>query len=149
MDEIQLYIGEVIVLRLKFFDAVHPTLVHIKADHWHSIYRLYRRDKLFDSGLFTSNYFISVERQLLFVQEYYPSILEKETIKTDDDVVFNLRLFDFSKNKTGKFSKLSGGSFKIQKLVDSTLIFQKQYQDVTKEFEIDLDKISLVEIARG
>ena len=63
MDEIQLYIGEGTVFRLKFFDAVHPTLVHIKADHWYSIYRLYHGDKLFDSGLFTSNYFRVIKKK--------------------------------------------------------------------------------------
>lgn len=149
MDDIQLYISRGTLLRLKFLDAVHPTLVHIKADHWNFIYQLYRGDKLFDSGLFKANYSINKERQLLFIEEYDVSILDKESIKTDDDVISNLRLFDFSKGKTGRFSKLTGGSFKMEKLVGSILIFQKEYQDVTKEFEVNIGEINMVEIAEG
>jgi hypothetical protein len=146
MNDIQLYISKETNLRLKFFEAVHPTLVHPKADHWKFIYRLYHGDKLFDNGLFAPNYLIDEERQLLFIQEYDASILNQECIETDDDVIFNLRLFDFLENKTGKFSKLTGGSFKMHKLVDNIFIFRKQYENVTKEYEVDIDKISMVEI---
>lgn len=147
MEDIQLYISKGTVLRLEFLDVVHPTLVHIKADHWNFIYQLYRDDKLIDSGLFTPNYLIIEERQLLIIQEYDTSILNKENIKTDQDLVFNLRLFDFSKGKTGRFSKLTGGNFKLEKLVDSILIFHKQYQDVTKEFEVNINEINMTAVA--
>ena len=57
-----------------------------------------------------------------------------------------MRLFDFSKGKTGNFSKITGGgSFKLDKLIDNTLIFQKRYQDMTKELEVDIDNISVFE----
>ena len=145
MEDILLNIGQETRLRLKFFEAVHPTLVPIKADDWRFIYRLYNGDRLFDSGLFTSDFLINEERQLLFLQEYSTFLLDRERIKTDDDVVFNLRLFDLKNGNTGKFSTLTGGYFKLQALVGNNLIFKKQYQGVTKEFEVDIEAITLVE----
>jgi len=148
MEDIQLYINESQVLRLKFFEAVYPALVHIKADNWRFIYKLFHGDNLIDSGLFNSNYLINEQRQILVLEEYNTSILSKTDIRTDEDVRLNLRMFDFVKNKTGRFSKLSGGSFGLQSFKNDKIIYCKKYSDQTAEFEIDIAKIQLDDMVR-
>jgi len=148
MDNIQLYIDSDKILRLEFLEAIHPILVHLKADHWNFIYKLYCDNVLFDFGLFNSNYFICKQRQILIIEEYNLSILDNQNIKVDDDIVKNLRIFDFRTNKTGRFSKLTGGSFLIQRFIDDTLFFSKQYSGSTSEFEIDLVSISLFDFGK-
>ena len=148
MDSIQLYIDSEKILRLELQEAVHPILVHPKADHWNFIYKIYRQQVLFDFGLFTNNYLISEHRQVLIIEEYNISILDKDNIKTDNDVIKNLRLFDFQKNKTGKFSKLTGGSFLLQSFTDNNFVFSKQYSDKTAEFEIDIKSIGCVDFGK-
>ena len=145
MENIQLYINSKNLLQLVFQDAVHPALVHPKADHWNFIYKIYCDQVLFDNGLYNNNYIICEQRQLLIIEEYDFKILDKDSIKIDDDVVKNLRLFDFNKNKTGKFSKLTGGRFLLRKLIDDNFIFSKQYSDKISEFEIDITQIKLVD----
>ncbi|KAA5536440.1 hypothetical protein F0919_01880 [Taibaiella lutea] len=148
MDNIQLYIDSGNVLRLQFHDAVHPELVPIKADHWNAIYKIYHHQTLFDHGLFSNNYFICKQRKLLIIEEYNRTILDKDSIKTDDDVIKNLRLFDFKSNKTCRFSKLTGGSFLLQKFVDNNFIFSKQYSGKISEFEIDITSTILVDFGK-
>ncbi|HTN46117.1 MAG TPA: hypothetical protein VL098_07175 [Flavipsychrobacter sp.] len=148
MDSIQLYIDSDKILRLEFQEAIHPTSVHLKADHWSFVYKLYRDRVLFDFGLFNSNYFVCEERKVLIIEEYNLSILDKENIKVDEDVIKNLRLFDFRTNRTGRFSKLTGSSFLLQKIINDTFVFSKQYSDRTSEFEIDLASIPLFDFGR-
>lgn len=145
MESIQLYIDNGTILRLEFLDAVHPTQVHQRAEHWNFIYQLYHNQALFNSGLFNNNYFIDAQQQLVIIEEYDSSILDKEAIEHDEDVIRNLRIFDFKNNKTGTFSKLTGHSFLLQRLDDTNFIFSKQYTDRTTEFEIDLASIMMVD----
>lgn len=149
MDNITLYIDNDKVFKLKFFDAMHPKLVNVKADHWKFIYQLYFNGILFDDGLFSSNHFISDKKQILILEEYDISVLNQDKIKTDEDVVLNLRLFDFIQNKTGKFSKMTGGSFLFHKLFDNDFIFSKQYFDKISQFEINIDKIACNDIYKA
>jgi len=41
MSGIHIYISKERMLRLELIDAVHPSLVNLKADHWHHIYEIY------------------------------------------------------------------------------------------------------------
>jgi len=148
MDSIQLYIDADRILRLVFQDAVHPTAIHPKADHWNFVYRIYSDMFLLDSGLYSSNYFICEQRRILIIEEYHDSIMDKENIRVDDDIVKNLRLFDFKNCKTGKFSKLTGGSFLLQRLAGNKFIFSKQYSDKTLEYEVDITSIQLIDIGK-
>jgi hypothetical protein len=148
MDSIQLYINRDKILWLEFQDAVHPTLVHPKADHWNFIYKLYCDQTLFDCGLYNNNYFVCEQQQILIIEEYNNVILDKDNINVDIDVIKNLRLFDFKKNKTGKFSKLAGNSFILHRLIGNKFIFSKKYLDRTSEFEIELSNIQLFDFGR-
>jgi hypothetical protein len=148
MDNIQLYIDKDKILRLEFQDAVHPTAIHPKADRWNFIYRIYSDKVLLDYGLYSSNCFICEQRRILIIEEYHDSISDKENIRVDDDIVKNLRLFDFKNGKTGKFSKLTGGSFLLQRLADNKFIFNKQYSDKTLEYEVDIASIQLIDIGK-
>lgn len=141
MEDILLDINPDQDLRLKFFDAVHPSLVDMRAEDWKFIFQLYQKKSKIDNGFFTSNFFISKPEKLLFIEEYHSSITNKGYIKTDSDVLTNLRIFDFKNNTTGNFSKLTGGSFLMLKIVDTIFYFNKQYPGVTSEFEIDITKI--------
>ena len=147
MNSIQLYIDTNNIFRLQFKDAVHPTLINQRAEHWNFIYQMFHDQILFDSGFFNNNYFVSEQYRILIIEEYHPSILDKNKIETDNDVIKNLRFFDFKNNNTGKFSKLTGGTFLLTKLVDNFFIFSKRYMDKTVEFEIDISKINLVKFA--
>ncbi len=148
MESIHLYSNHETILRLEFLDAVHPTEVHQRAEHWNFIYQIDRDQILFDSGLFSNNYFIAEQQNLLIIEEYDTSILDKESIQHDEDVIKHLRIFDFKNRKTGKFSKLTGHSFLLQRLEGSRFIFSKQYADRTTEFEIDLASIAMVDFEK-
>ena len=130
-------------MTLKWLDAIHPRLVNVRADHWKSIYQLYHGGQLFSAGLFKHNYLIAEERQLLFIEEYDSSILDTTLINTDEDVISSLRIFDLSKGKTGSFSKLKGGTFKLQSLTNDTLVFSKVYSGLERESEIDISTAEL------
>lgn len=146
MIHIPHYINNEEVLRLELLDAIHPILVNVKADHWHFIYKIYHINTLYDYGLFSNNYLICKKRRVLIIEEYNNSVLNKNQIKTDEDVIKNLRIFDLINNKTGKFSKLSSGSFLLYKIDGDTLYYSKRYPDKTSEFEVNLTEIELAKI---
>ena len=143
MESIQLYINKETILRLEFLDAVHPAQVHQRAEHWNFIYKIYHDQEVFDDGLFANNCFICEQQHILIIEEYDVSILEKDKIQQDEDVIRNLRIFDFKNNQTGTFSRLTGHSFLLQRLDNTRFIFSKQYTDRTAEFEIDLATIKM------
>jgi len=101
------------------------------------------RYKRLDNGIYSDNYFVCEKRQILIIEEYSKSIFSKEKIKVDKDIIKNLRLFDFRNNKTGGFSKLTGGSFLMQELNESRFVFSKMYPDKIIEFDIDISNIDL------
>jgi hypothetical protein len=146
MSGTHIYINKESILKLELIDAVLPSLLNIKADHWHHIYEIYCDNRKLGRGLYANNYFTCERRQILIIEEYSKSILNKENIKMDEDVIKNLRIFDFRKNKIGRFSKLTGGSFLMQELVENKFIFSKKYPDKTVGFDIDISKISLEDI---
>lgn len=145
MDNHHICVNDDTVLRLEFLEAIHPALVHLRADHWKFIYQLFHNQALFDRGLFNDIFFVCEQRQVLIIEEYDKSILDNEQIEVDEDVIRNLRLFDFRRNKTGKFSKLTGDSFLLHRFAGNNFIFSKQYTERTVTFEIDVNNIGLVD----
>jgi hypothetical protein len=146
LKENLIYINPELVLELRFIDAVSPSLVPIKADRLYPVYKLYRDDLLVDVGLFSIYYFQVPERQMLIIAEYEHRFLVKGNIKYDSDVILNLRLFNFETMQSGRFSKVSGGGFKVKGLEGSNLIFSKLYPDKSVEFEIGLEHIPMFSI---
>ena len=133
-------------MTLKYVESIHPSKVHPRADHWKNIFKLYRDENPIDNGLFTDHYYLSSKRKTLILEEYGLSIDDMKRIQFDEDIILNLRLFDFNNQRTGRFSKITGGGFSIKDIKENKVIFQKVYYDKTIEYEttlgdIDMDKI--------
>lgn len=148
MNNIPLFIFNGTAYTLRFHDAVHPMLLNQKAERWSFVYQIYSDAYLFDPGLFANNFILFEKEQFLIIEEYYISISDKNNVQTENDVKKNLRLFDFKKGKTGRFSKLTGGDFLLQRIAGNSFIYSKQYLGRTSEFEIDIAKIELVDFGK-
>jgi hypothetical protein len=146
MNDVLLCLEKGRFLTLKYIGSIHPAEVHIKADHWKFIFQLYCDNKLFDKGLFTDRHFISDDGYLLILEEYAPSITDQSNIKSDEDVILNLRFFDFKNHTTGKFSKITGGRFLVKSYMDGVVVFQKVYNDKRIEYETKIENIGFKEI---
>ncbi|ESU19454.1 hypothetical protein FEDK69T_31700 [Flavobacterium enshiense DK69] len=145
-DEI-IYLNPQNILHLKLFKAIHPTEVHPKADHWKFIFQLYSSNgEKIHNGYFTNNFLAIEKEEVLLIEQYDESILNEESIKTDEDVITKLRVFNFEKNITGNFSKLIGGGFLIKSFSTEKIIYSKVYYDKTAEFEISLGNIEFEKI---
>jgi hypothetical protein len=146
IDDILIYLDTGKVFILKYLDFVHPIEVHPQADHHEFIFQLYRNNKKFDKGFFKDIYFVSEDKKVLILVEYDQSITRKSKIRLRDDIILNLRLFDFENHKTGKFSKIAKGVFLVKSYNDKKVIFQKIYSDKSVEYETRIEDIDFKDI---
>lgn len=142
MENILVHGGEA-SLKLTFVDAFHPSELNIRADHWYFKYKLSLLDDSWEcDGWFTGKFWYLDGDDVIVFEEYANESFEEEAIKQDIDVELRLFLIDFRRSASTKFSRLRGGRFEVLELtVDGRIIYLKNLDDRTGEFEVSLDSL--------
>lgn len=135
-------------LNLILIDSFHPSELNIKADHWHSVYKLLFLDNSYSfEGFFTGKFWHLDGDDIIVFEEYANNSFDSESIKLDSDIELRLFIIDFKRGRFAKFSRLTNGVFdNVEINTDGIILYQKKQIDKIGTFEVNLDSLKFESI---